>query len=80
MIMARSPGAKMTDKYFASAKDRLDLHSHRIEDNLKYLEFLAYDHREHLPYTFQVEIDKMRSGLRRMQEILEEAEQRSEGN
>ncbi len=70
----------MTDKYFASAQERFDLHSGRIEDNLKYLDYLQYDHRDRLPYTFKAEIDAIRSGLNRMQEILNIAAQQPEGD
>jgi hypothetical protein len=64
----------MKDKFFNTMLGRFEVHEKTIADNVKFLEYLAYDHRDYLPYSFAGEIEQMRSCLSRMREILEKVD------
>ena len=68
----------MKDKFFHSLKERFETHAGKIEEDLKYLDYTAYDHRDALPYQFVGEIEQIKSCLYRMRIIIEEVEKRNE--
>ena len=61
----------MTDKFFDTVSDRFDFHATPIRENLKYLEYLAYDYRGHIGPDFEAALEEAKLQIRKMQEAID---------
>ena len=64
----------MQDKWFATAKDRYELHRSNIARDLEYLEYFHYDYIKALAPDFSVQIEAVKAALKRMAELVDELE------
>lgn len=62
----------MKDKYFDTVRDRFDVHRRQIARDVEYLEYIAYDHAKTISPDFVVQIEALKTALKRMEELLEE--------